>query len=64
MKKLFKNASADIPASVVVFLVALPLCPGIALSSGTPLFSVIIDGMHRGVYDQSTIHEYVGSSKH
>ncbi len=49
MKKLFKNAAADIPASVVVFLVALPLCLGIALGSGAPLFSGIIAGMVGGI---------------
>ena len=49
MRKLFKNAAADIPASVVVFLVALPLCLGIALGSGAPLFSGIIAGMVGGI---------------
>ena len=49
MRKLFNNAAADIPASVVVFLVALPLCLGIALGSGAPLFSGIIAGMVGGI---------------
>jgi MFS superfamily sulfate permease-like transporter len=49
MRKLFKNAAVDIPASVVVFLVALPLCLGIALGSGAPLFSGIIAGMVGGI---------------
>jgi len=49
MRKLFKNAAADIPASVVVFLVALPLCLGIALGSGAPLFSGIIAGVVGGI---------------
>src|SRR5450432_1471176 len=49
MRKVFKNAAADIPASVVVFLVALPLCLGIALGSGAPLFSGIIAGMVGGI---------------
>lgn len=49
MKKLFKNAAADIPASVVVFLIALPLCLGIALGSHAPLFSGIIAGMVGGI---------------
>ena len=49
MRKLFKNAAADIPASVVVFLVALPLCLGIALGSGAPLFSGIIAGIVGGI---------------
>jgi MFS superfamily sulfate permease-like transporter len=49
MRKLFKYAAADIPASIVVFLVALPLCLGIALGSGAPLFSGIIAGMVGGI---------------
>jgi len=49
MRKLFQNAASDIPASVVVFLVALPLCLGIALGSGAPLFSGIIAGMVGGI---------------
>ena len=49
MKNLFRNAAADIPSAVVVFLVALPLCLGIALGSGAPLFSGIIAGIVGGV---------------
>ena len=41
----FKN---DLPAGLVVFLVALPLCLGIALASGAPLFSGIIAGIVAG----------------
>jgi MFS superfamily sulfate permease-like transporter len=41
--------SSDFPASVVVFLVALPLCLGIALASGAPLFSGLIAGIVGGV---------------
>ncbi len=44
-----KNLRYDLPASVVVFLVALPLCLGIALASGAPLFSGIIAGIIGGV---------------
>jgi len=39
----------DFPASVVVFLVALPLCLGIALASGAPLISGLIAGIVGGV---------------
>jgi MFS superfamily sulfate permease-like transporter len=40
---------ADLPAAVVVFLVAVPLCLGIALASGAPLFSGIISGVVGGL---------------
>lgn len=40
---------ADVGASVVVFLVALPLCLGIALASGAPLFSGIVTGIVGGI---------------
>lgn len=39
----------DLPAGLVVFLVALPLCLGIALASGAPLLSGIISGIIGGV---------------
>lgn len=39
---------ADIPAGVVVFLVALPLCLGVALASGAPLFSGLVAGIVGG----------------
>ncbi|NOT11492.1 MAG: SulP family inorganic anion transporter [Methylococcaceae bacterium] len=44
-----KHLKDDIPAGIVVFLVALPLCLGIALASGAPLFSGLIAGMVGGV---------------
>lgn len=49
MQKNFKNIRADLPASIVVFFVALPLCLGIALASGAPLFSGIIAGIIGGI---------------
>ncbi len=45
----FKHIKNDLPASIVVFFVALPLCLGIALASGAPLFSGIIAGIVGGV---------------
>ncbi len=49
MKDLFTNFKNDIPASIVVFFVALPLCLGIALASGAPLFSGLIAGIIGGI---------------
>lgn len=46
---LFSNLKNDIPSSVVVFFVALPLCLGIALASGAPLFSGLIAGIVGGI---------------
>ncbi len=43
------NLRADLPASIVVFLVATPLCLGIALASGAPLFAGIIAGIVGGI---------------
>ena len=49
MKKIFQHAGVDIPAALVVFLVALPLCLGVALASNAPLFSGIIAGTVGGI---------------
>jgi len=46
---MFKNLKNDLPASIVVFFVALPLCLGIALASGAPLFAGVISGVIGGV---------------
>ncbi len=45
----FKNFKDDFPASIVVFFVALPLCLGIALASGAPLFAGLIAGIIGGI---------------
>lgn len=39
----------DLPASIVVFLVALPLCLGIALASGAPVVSGLVAGIVGGL---------------
>lgn len=39
----------DLPAGLVVFLVALPLCLGISLASGAPFFSGLISGIIGGI---------------
>ncbi|CAI8409986.1 MAG: C4-dicarboxylic acid transporter DauA [Polaribacter sejongensis] len=46
---MFKYIKNDLPASIVVFFVALPLCLGIALASGAPLFSGLIAGIIGGI---------------
>jgi MFS superfamily sulfate permease-like transporter len=45
----FNSLGSDLPASIVVFLVALPLCLGIALGSGAPAFSGLIGGIVGGI---------------
>jgi MFS superfamily sulfate permease-like transporter len=49
MKRYFSNITSDLPAGLVVFLVALPLCLGIALASGATPFSGIIAGIVGGI---------------
>lgn len=49
LKNIFKELKSDLPASIVVFFVAVPLCLGIALASGAPLFAGIIAGIVGGI---------------
>jgi len=48
-KSFLGGIRSDLPASIVVFFVALPLCLGIALASGAPLFSGLIAGIVGGI---------------
>jgi SulP family sulfate permease len=41
-KSMFKELKSDLPASIVVFFVAVPLCLGIALASGAPYLPVLL----------------------
>ncbi len=43
------NIKFDLRASIMVFFVALPLCLGVALASGAPLFSGVIAGIIGGI---------------
>jgi MFS superfamily sulfate permease-like transporter len=59
---IIPNLKYDLPASVVVFLVAVPLCLGIALASGAPLFSGIIAGIIGGIVVGSLSGSQLGVS--
>lgn len=45
----FKNLRYDVPAALVVALVAIPLCLGVALASGAPLLAGIVAGIIGGI---------------
>lgn len=49
MRSLFSTWKQDLPASVVVFLVALPLCLGIAVASGAPPIAGVVAGAVGGI---------------
>ena len=59
---LFQNLKSDIPASIVVFFVAIPLCLGIALASGAPLISGLIAGIIGGLLVGAISGSQVGVS--
>ena len=44
-----RSMKFDFIAAIVVFLVAIPLCLGIALASGTPLMSGVLSGIIGGI---------------
>lgn len=46
---MFSNAKKDLMAGLIVFLIALPLCLGVAQASGAPLFSGIVAGIIGGI---------------
>lgn len=59
---MFKHLKKDLPASIVVFFVALPLCLGIALASGAPLFAGLIAGMVGGIVVGAVSGSQIGVS--
>ena len=59
---MFKYLKNDLPASIVVFFVALPLCLGIALASGAPLFSGLIAGIVGGIFVGALSGSQIGVS--
>ena len=59
---MFNTIKKDLPASIVVFFVALPLCLGIALASGAPLFSGLIAGIVGGILVGSLSGSQIGVS--
>ena len=59
---MFSNIKQDFPASIIVFLVAVPLCLGIAVASGAPPLSGIIAGIIGGIIVGSISNSPLGVS--
>jgi MFS superfamily sulfate permease-like transporter len=62
MNSIKKSLGADLLAGMVVFLVALPLCLGIAVASGAPPFAGIISGIIGGIIVGSLSKSHVSVS--
>jgi len=60
--KLFATLRFDFSSGLVVFLIALPLCLGIAMASGAPLFSGIISGIIGGILIGSISNSHISVS--
>tara|TARA_B100000809_G_scaffold149298_1_gene146817 strand:+ start:28135 stop:29733 length:1599 start_codon:yes stop_codon:yes gene_type:complete len=58
----FNYIKSDLPASIVVFFVALPLCLGIALASGAPPFAGMISGIIGGILVGTISGSHIGVS--
>jgi MFS superfamily sulfate permease-like transporter len=61
-ENMFSSWRQDLPASIVVFLVARPLCLGIALASGAPPITGLIAGVVGGMLVGSTSGSQLGVS--
>lgn len=59
---IFANLRSDFASGLVVFLVALPLCMGIALASGAPPLSGIIAGIVGGIVIGSLSNSHLSVS--
>ena len=62
LSPVFSHLKTDFSSGLVVFLVALPLCLGIALASGAPLFSSIISGVIGGIIIGSISNSHLSVS--
>jgi len=60
--KFFDSLRSDFPSGLVVFLVALPLCLGIALASGAPPLAGIISGIIGGIVVGSLSNSHISVS--
>ena len=49
IKSVFAYAKSDLVSGLVVFLIALPLCLGIAQASNAPLLSGVVSGVIGGI---------------
>ena len=59
---LFRNIKADLPASIVVLFVAVPLCLGIAVASNAPPFAGLLAGIIGGIIVGSLSGSQLGVS--
>ena len=59
---MFQHIGRDLPSSIVVFLVALPLCLGIALASGAAPIAGLIAGIIGGIIVAPISGSHVGVS--